>query len=45
MFEELLRRAPTIALDGEVKFVRDNLIHGVRTMPLTLSREATRAAA
>jgi cytochrome P450 len=45
MFEELLRRAPTIALDGEVKFVRDNLIHGVRMMPLVLSRGSARAAA
>jgi cholest-4-en-3-one 26-monooxygenase len=45
MFEELLRRAPAIELAGEVKFVRDNLIHGVRTMPLILSRETARAAA
>ncbi len=40
MFEELLRRAPAIELAGEVQFVRDNLIHGVRTMPLTMSRRA-----
>jgi cytochrome P450 len=45
MFEELLKRAPAIELAGEVKFVRDNLIHGVRTMPLVLSREPARAAA
>jgi cytochrome P450 len=45
MFEELLRRVPSITLDGEVEFVRDNLIHGVRTMPLILSREPARAVA
>jgi cholest-4-en-3-one 26-monooxygenase len=37
MFEELLRRCASIELDGDVEFVRDNLIHGVRKMPLSLS--------
>jgi hypothetical protein len=37
MFEELLRRCASISLDGDVEFVRDNLIHGVRKMPLALS--------
>ena len=45
IFEELLRRAPAIVLEGEVAFVRDNLIHGIKKMPLTLSREPGRAAA
>lgn len=45
IFEELLRRAPTIVLEGEVEFVRDNLIHGIKKMPLTISREGRRAAA
>ncbi|RYD94415.1 MAG: cytochrome P450, partial [Sphingomonadales bacterium] len=38
MFEELLRRAKVIELDGEVEFVRDSFIHGVRTMPVRLAR-------
>jgi cholest-4-en-3-one 26-monooxygenase len=37
MFEELLRRCASIELEGDVEFVRDNLIHGVRKMPLSLS--------
>ena len=37
MFEQLLRRCTSIELDGDVEFVRDNLIHGVRKMPLALS--------
>jgi cholest-4-en-3-one 26-monooxygenase len=37
LFEELLRRCASIELDGDVEFVRDNLIHGVRKMPLALS--------
>jgi cholest-4-en-3-one 26-monooxygenase len=37
MFEELLRRCASIELEGDVEFVRDNLIHGVRKMPLALS--------
>jgi cholest-4-en-3-one 26-monooxygenase len=37
MFEQLLRLCPSITLDGDVEFVRDNLIHGVRKMPLALS--------
>ena len=37
LFEELLRRCTSIELDGDVEFVRDNLIHGVRKMPLALS--------
>jgi cholest-4-en-3-one 26-monooxygenase len=45
IFEELLRRVPTIILEGEVAFVRDNLIHGIKKMPMTLSREPSRAAA
>jgi len=45
IFEELLRRAPTIVLEGEVAFVRDNLIHGIKKMPLTISREPRRAGA
>jgi len=43
MFEELLRRAGSITLDGPVELVRDNLIHGIRTMPLRMSRAAARA--
>jgi cholest-4-en-3-one 26-monooxygenase len=38
MFEQLLRLCPSIGLDGDVEFVRDNLIHGVRKMPLKVSR-------
>lgn len=45
MFEELLRRAPSIELNGELELVRDNLIHGVRKMPVRLSRTPARAAA
>ena len=37
MFEQLLRLSASISLDGSVEFVRDNLIHGVRKMPLRLS--------
>jgi cytochrome P450 len=37
MFEQLLSRCTTIELDGDVEFVRDNLIHGIRKMPLALS--------
>jgi len=37
MFEQLLRRCTTMSLDGDVEFVRDNLIHGIRKMPMTLS--------
>jgi cholest-4-en-3-one 26-monooxygenase len=39
MFEQILRMCPSIGLDGDVEFVRDNLIHGVRKMPLTVSRQ------
>ena len=39
MFEQLLRLCPSIDLDGNVEFVRDNLIHGVRKMPLRVSRQ------
>ena len=42
IFEELLRRCGSIALDGPVELVRDNLIHGIRTMPLRVSRGAPR---
>jgi cholest-4-en-3-one 26-monooxygenase len=45
MFEELLRRAPYIELNGDLELVRDNLIHGVRKMPIRLSRTPARAAA
>ena len=38
MFEELLARAKRIELDGEVKFVRDSFIHGVRSLPVRLGR-------
>lgn len=37
LFEQLLRSCTTITLEGDVEFVRDNLIHGVRKMPLRLS--------
>jgi len=37
LFEQLLSRCTSISLDGNVEFVRDNLIHGVRKMPLMLS--------
>jgi hypothetical protein len=39
MFEQLLRLCPSIDLDGNVEFVRDNLIHGVRKMPVRVSRQ------
>lgn len=45
IFEELLERAASISLDGPVELVRDNLIHGIRTMPLRMSRGAPRARA
>ncbi len=45
MFEELLARAPTIELDGEVDFVHDHQIHGIRTMPIKLSRRTPPVAA
>jgi cytochrome P450 len=45
IFEELLARAPTIALDGEIDFVRDNQIHGIRSMPVILSRRTPPVAA
>jgi cholest-4-en-3-one 26-monooxygenase len=38
MFEELLRRAGRIELDGDIEFVRDSFIHGVRKMPVRLGR-------
>lgn len=38
MFEELLARAKRIELDGEIAFVRDSFIHGVRTLPVRLGR-------
>ena len=41
--ESIMRRVSM--LEGEVEFVRDNLIHGIKKMPLTLSREPSRVAA
>lgn len=38
LFEELLRRASDIRLDGDVDFVRDSFIHGIRSMPLIVRR-------
>jgi cholest-4-en-3-one 26-monooxygenase len=38
LFEELLRLAPHIRLDGHVEFVRDNLIHGIRKLPIVMGR-------
>jgi cholest-4-en-3-one 26-monooxygenase len=37
LFEELLRRAPEIELAGKVEFIRDNLVHGIRKMPITFA--------
>ena len=37
LLEELLKRTSHIELTGEVEFVRDNLIHGVKRMPVTLT--------
>jgi hypothetical protein len=38
MFEELLARAKTIELDGDIAFVRDSFIHGVRSLPVRMGR-------
>ena len=37
LFEELLRRAPAIELAGKVEFIRDNLVHGIRKMPINFA--------
>jgi cholest-4-en-3-one 26-monooxygenase len=37
LFEELLRRAPQIELAGKVGFIRDNLVHGIRKMPIAFA--------
>lgn len=37
LFEELLRRAPAIELAGKVEFIRDNLVHGIRKMPISFA--------
>ncbi len=37
LFEELLRRAPRIELAGKVEFIRDNLVHGIRRMPIAFT--------
>jgi cholest-4-en-3-one 26-monooxygenase len=36
LFEELLKRTKSIELAGDVEFVRDNFIHGIRRMPIKL---------
>jgi hypothetical protein len=38
LFEELLRRTHSIELAGPVELVRDNFIHGIRKMPIKLTR-------
>lgn len=37
MFEELLPRIRDIDLDGAPRYVRSNFIHGLKTLPVTLS--------
>jgi cytochrome P450 len=37
LLEELLRRAPQIELAGKVEFIRDNLVHGIRKMPISFA--------
>ena len=37
MFEELLARAPTVALAGPVERLRSNFINGVKHLPVTLA--------
>ena len=37
LLEELLRRTSKIELTGGVEFVRDNLIHGIKRMPVSLT--------
>jgi cholest-4-en-3-one 26-monooxygenase len=37
LFEELLRRAPQIELAGKIEFIRDNLVHGIRRMPIAFA--------
>jgi cholest-4-en-3-one 26-monooxygenase len=39
LFQELLARAPTLALDGEIELISDNQLHGISRMPLILSRQ------
>ncbi|MGE4426832.1 MAG: cytochrome P450 [Solirubrobacteraceae bacterium] len=34
MYRELLTRVPDIDLDGDVEFVRSNLFHGLKRMPV-----------
>lgn len=38
LFEELLARAPTLALDGKAALISDNQMHAISHMPLVLSR-------
>ncbi len=45
LFEELLARAPTLALDGEIALISDNQLHGISHMPLILSRGTPPVAA
>jgi len=35
--QEIMSRAPEIALAGKVEFIRDNLVHGIRKMPITFA--------
>jgi cytochrome P450 len=42
LFEELLARAPTISLDGEIELVGDSQLHAIKRMPLVLSRRPPR---
>jgi len=45
LFEELLARAPTLALDGEIELLSDNQLHGIGRMPMILSRRTQPVAA
>jgi cholest-4-en-3-one 26-monooxygenase len=38
LFEELLARAGTIALDGEVELIGDAQLHAIKRLPIALSR-------
>jgi cholest-4-en-3-one 26-monooxygenase len=40
MFEELLKRLPDIALDGEPKLLRSHFIDGVKSMPVVFTPES-----
>jgi len=39
MFEELSKRLPDIALDGDVRRLRSNFINGIKEMPVRFTPE------